>query len=322
MSESVMSPLSDAARALSGGIDAVVTHHRDGFRSGVARFNELLATRLGVALHDLYDRSLVSLSCPLLSFKAVELPARDRERLARNLESMPWQGIIFLHTYDDLPIERLLLRRARRVLCGNHEIFTRVREFHSDAELLWSPGLILEERTFMPVDVSVFSFGMAHKIRADMFGLLRDLLDDAGFSYSVYVSAANHETAMMRDAEDVWHEMQNIFSPERLYFLGNLSDVAVYNYLRQSTFFASFFIGGVRANNGTVAAAMEKGAVVLTNFDEFSPPEFRHMDNIVDIARCDELPLDPRVLRRISARALETARERGWDALVRRIAGQ
>ncbi len=53
-----------------------------------------------------------------------------------------------------------------------------------------------------------------------------------------------------------------------LYFLGNLSDVAVYNELRRATFFAAFFDGGVRANNTSVAAAMETGAVVITNLDQ------------------------------------------------------
>ena len=62
-----------------------------------------------------------------------------------------------------------------------------------------------------------------------------------------------------------------------LYFLGNLSDVAVYNQLRESTFFAAFFDRGVRANNTSVAAAMETGAVVITNLDELSPPEYVHM---------------------------------------------
>ena len=55
---------------------------------------------------------------------------------------------------------------------------------------------------------------------------------------------------------------------------------------------AAFFPSGVRANNGTVAAAMEHGAVVITNLDEFSPPEFVHMHNVVDINRCEELPLE------------------------------
>ncbi len=136
---------------------------------------------------------------------------------------------------------------------------------------------------------------MAHKIRTDLFQRLRALLDASGRSYAVYVSAANHETTRMKDAHLIFDEMHELF-PETLYFLGNLSDVAVFNYLRSSTFFATFFLGGVRANNGTVAAAMEKGAVVITNLDEHSPPELVHLENVIDVERCEELPLDPLVL--------------------------
>jgi hypothetical protein len=124
----------------------------------------------------------------------------------------------------------------------------------------------------------------------------------------------------MRDAHLIFDEMHEVF-PKTLFFVGNLSDVAVFNYLRSSTFFASFFLGGVRANNGSVAAAMEKGAVVVTNLDEHSPPEYVHMDNVIDIERCDALPLDPLVLKQISARAMESGRARGWDALVDRLLG-
>jgi hypothetical protein len=122
----------------------------------------------------------------------------------------------------------------------------------------------------------------------------------------------------MSDAHLIFDELHEIF-PDTLYFLGNLSDLAVYNYLRSSTFFASFFLGGVRANNGSVAAAMEKGAVVITNLDEHSPPEFVHLDNLIDIAQLTELPTDEGELEAISRRAAETARARGWDALVDRL---
>jgi hypothetical protein len=159
---------------------------------------------------------------------------------------------------------------------------------------------------------------MAHKIRVDMFRRLRELLDASGRSHVIYVSAANHETAHMRDAQLVFEEMHEIF-PKTLYFLGNLSDVAVFNRLQQSTFFAAFFEHGVRANNTSVAAAMERGAVVLTNLDSYSPAEYRHLENVVDIEQTDELPLDPLVLKRISVRAMETGRSRGWDELVRKL---
>jgi hypothetical protein len=95
--------------------------------------------------------------------------------------------------------------------------------------------------------------------------------------------------------------------------------VAVYNELRRATYFAAFFPGGVRGNNTTVAAAMETGAVVVTNLDRWSPPEYVHLENVIDIEQCDELPADPAVLERLRARAAETAAARGWDALVERL---
>jgi hypothetical protein len=298
----------------------VVTHHRDSFRSGVGRFNEVLAERLGVPLIGIRRLLSANVARPLLSFKASELAPAELAALSTLVTRKPCRWELFLHVYDGLELERALVAGAERVHCGNHEIFEQVGALNGSSQILWSPGLILDERAFAPVEVSVFSFGMAHKIRTDLFRRLRDLLDASGSRYAVYVSAANHETTRMRDAHLIFDEMHEVF-PETLFFLGNLSDVAVFNYLRSSTFFASFFLGGVRANNGSVAAAMEKGAVVLTNLDEHSPPEYVHMDNVIDIARCEELPLDPPALERIRMRAMETGRERGWDALVDRLVG-
>lgn len=299
-------------------IDAVVTHHSDSFRSGVGRFNELLAERLGVPLIGI--RKMLSAACsrPLLSFKVSELGSGERSTLSSLVDEKPFSWELFLHVYEGHALETELVAGASRVHCGNHEIFEQVKGLNPAAQILWSPGLILDERPFVETDVSVFSFGMAHKIRTDLFQRLRHLLDASGRSYAVYVSAANHETTRMRDAHLIFDEMHEIF-PETLFFLGNLSDVAVFNYLRSSTFFATFFLAGVRANNGSVAAAMEKGAAVITNLDEQSPPELVHMENVIDVARCDELPLDPVVLRGISERAMQTGRERGWDRLVERL---
>ena len=51
-------------------------------------------------------------------------------------------------------------------------------------------------------------------------------------------------------------------------------------------------------NVAHVAAAMDHGSIVITNLDEWSPPELVHMENVIDIRRCDELPLDPLVDRK------------------------
>ncbi len=299
-------------------VKAVVTHHHDGFRSGVARFNELLAERLSVPLYGLADDGLEAWANSLLSFKAGEMSGAERSALAERLSRADWHGEAYLHEYAGLDLERAILSRARRVHCGNLEIYEQVQSLNPECEIVWTPGLLVDRRDFEPVEVSVFSFGMAHKLRTDMFRRLRDLLDASRRSYAVYVSAANHETSSLEDAQAVFEELHEIFPG--LYFLGNLSDVAVHNQLRRSTFFAAFFPRGVRANNTTVAAAMETGTVVITNLDSHSPAEYVHMENLIDLERCKELPSDPAVLQGLRERALETARARGWDELVERMA--
>src|SRR5262245_20963219 len=66
-------------------VEAVVTHHRSGFRSGVARFNELLAERLGVPLYGLDDDG-PGWNRSLLSFKVGELDIAARAALAERLD--------------------------------------------------------------------------------------------------------------------------------------------------------------------------------------------------------------------------------------------
>ena len=294
----------------------VVTHHRDGFRSGVARFNELLADALGVPVRGLDELDGAG-PRPLLSFKVGELDGAAEAALTRWLAGGGAYEL-FLHDFGGAELERRLVEGAAHVHCGNAEIETAVRELAREADTVWTPGLILDDRVFPTVDVSVFSFGMAHKLQLDMFRRLRELLDASGGSYALYVSAANHETASLRDSASVFEELHEIF-PDELYFLGNLSDVAVFNYLRDTTYYAAFFPSGVRANNTSVASALERGAVVITNLDEHSPPEYRHGENVLDIRRCERLPTEPGELEAIAAAAAETGRSRSWARLVERL---
>lgn len=296
----------------------LVTHRTNGFTSGVARFNQICAELLRIPVATLFGNDLPRSGDPLLSFKVSEFTDEERAALDRILDEVTWRYSTFLHDYAGTDLERRLVAGAQVVYCGNPDIERRVRRLNAQTETLWSPGLILDARRFEPTAISVFSFGMAHKLHTAMFERLRDLLDASGHSYAVYVSGANHESASMGDAQVVYQEMNRIF-PRGLYFLGNLSDMAVYNYLQTATFFSAFFPGGVRANNGSVAAAMDHGSVVITNLDDMSPSEFVHMENVIDIMQCDQLPIDPLVLKRISVRAEETAHARGWNQLVERL---
>lgn len=297
-------------------LDAVVTHHVDGFRSGVARFNELLARQLDVPVARL-DGVADAGRCPLLSFKVSELDAESAASVARWLEE-PRTYEVFLHDFRGDELERRLVAGAQRVHCGNAEIEAAVRALSDRVDTLWTPGLILDERVFHETEISVFSFGMAHKLQLEMFRKLRGLLDATGRSYAIYVSAANHETASLRDSASVFEELHEIF-PQELYFLGNLSDVAVFNYLREATYYAAFFPSGVRSNNTSVASALERGAVVVTNLDKHSPAEYRHLENVIDIEQSDALPTDVETLEAIAAAAVETSRSLTWQRLVERL---
>lgn len=299
-------------------VDCVVTHHLNPFASGVVRFNEILADRLGVPYLGLFDPRLGAYDCPLLSFKVSELGDSEQDALDRMLDARTWRYQVYLHDWSGLPLERRLASGAEHLWCGNLEVHEQVMGLNPHTEVVWTPGLLTDQRRYHPAEISVFSFGMAHKIRADMFRRLRELLERSGRSYAVYVSSANHETRSIKDAQAVFEEMTEIF-PRSFYFVGNLSDVAVYNHLHTTTYFAAFFPSGVRDNNTSVAAAMEQGSVVITNLDRHAPPHLVHMENVIDINYCEALPDDPVVVKRLSLAAMESARSRSWEQLAKRL---
>lgn len=303
----------------SGGVtvDAVVTHHLNSFASGVARFNEILAEHLGVPLLGVTAEEVLECRHPCLSFKYSELSPEAEERLERMAAEPDRVYDLLLHDIAATELESRMIAGAAHVWCGNSEIDDEVAKRREGGHsAVWTPSLLLDERRYPPVALSVFSFGMAHKIQTQRFARLRDLLEATGKPYAVYISSANHETASIRDGQSVFEEMHELFPPETLYFLGNLSDVAIFNFLRTTTFFASFFPRGARANNTTISAAMEQGCVVITNLDGFSPPHLEHMANVIDIERCEKLPEDQLELGRLGLSAMEGARSRGWQDLV------
>ena len=160
---------------------------------------------------------------------------------------------------------------------------------------------------------------MAHKIRVPLYRRLRDLLEATGKTYSVFVSTALHENTSFDDSFVVrFEELQSIFNGQ-IYFMGYLSDTAVFNHLVDCTFLAAFFEKGLRANNTTVNAAMEVGCAVITNLDEHSPEGLVHMKNVIDINRCDRLP-EAAEAETIGRAAREIAHaDYGWDQLVAQL---
>jgi hypothetical protein len=184
---------------------------------------------------------------------------------------------------------------------------------------MFCPGTILNPQRFQNTDLSVFTFGMAHKIRVPLYRRLHELLEATGKSYSVFVSTALHENTSFDGSFVVrFEELQAIFNGQ-VYFMGYLSDTAVYNHLLDCTFLAAFFEKGLRANNTTVNAAMESGCAVITNLDECSPAGLVHMKNVIDINLCDRLPGEEETQRLGRAARAVAQAEYGWDRLVAQL---
>ena len=248
-----------------------------------------------------------------------ELPPDACATLDRLLDELPAWGC-FLHELCGSPLEDRIVGVAEPLLAGNDEIAAALDARGLPSRRAWAPGMVFDTK-LAPAELSIFSFGMAHKLPVAHYVRLRELLEADGRSYALYFSNASHETATIGDEERVFAAMRELF-PRNLFFLGHLSDVAIYNWMRDTTFFAAFFRDGARANNTSIASAMEHGAVVITNLDEHSPPALRHRGNVIDLNRAEGLPSDPLEFGRLSVRAIETARERDWDALVQIVSAK
>lgn len=299
--------------------DCIVGYHMNPLTCGVAKFNAILGERLGVPVIHVFDPALAAARTPLLSIKGSEFSPEDLARLRAVVGGLaadcaPW---FFLHGFDALPAEVEMLARAEGVFCGSAKIHADVSPLVARTRALWSPSTL--RPTTAPTgeaEVRLFSFGMAHKLRTAHYLRLRDLLEASGRSYSISLSAALHEgTSFEEGFSAAFDELSALFG-ERVRFQGFLSDDAVVDQLRGSSFFVAFFETGVRDNNSSVIAAMEQGCVVITNLDGDSPSFLRHGETVLDIAALRDLPIDAAALSALSARAREAVRGLTWDYLL------
>lgn len=295
--------------------DCIAGYHLNPLTCGVAKFNDILGEKLGVPVLSIFDPALPNQASVLLSIKCAEFTEYDLFRLYSMVANAPAQLRIslFLHDFSDTLTERALVSRSQVVYCGNHEIYERLSPVCGNLVRLWSPATLQSRGDYVPGELTVFTFGMAHKLRAGYYYCLKELLETTGRTYTVFISTALHEgTAFEGTFSAAFDQLQGIFG-DHVRFLGFLSDDAVYQYLRHSTFFAAFFDKGVRDNNSSVNAAMQAGAVVITNLDSFSPPDFRHGSNVLDIERIRDLPTGTDVLTAISESARSTVALRSWE---------
>jgi hypothetical protein len=238
-------------------IDAVLSYHVDPISCGVTKFSQQLAKRLDVPWGALLRDELTDTWVPLLSLKIGEIAGR------RIPSAWHTTHDLFLH---DVPQDGYI-GTPRRVFAANAEIADEIRPQRPDVIPAWCPSLV-EAQPREPI--TVLSFGMAHKLRADLYATLKEKLDATGEPYVVYVSAALHDGTSFSDAAQSFETLRKLFGMNFV-FLGTLSDEAMVDRLRTCTYVAAFFEKGLRENNTSVMAALEYGASVLTNHDNHTP---------------------------------------------------
>ena len=300
-------------------IDCIAGYHLNPWTCGIAKFNSILSRQLELPVVKFGSPELASFCHPLVSVKVAEFTDVDQRALGSWLSDRPVPYELFLHGFDGTELEKRLVKGAERIFSVNKEISAGVSPLRPDQQPVFCPGMLVKPQRFKRSELSVFTFGMAHKIRVPLYRRLHDLLDATGRSYSVYVSTALHENTNFDGSFVVrFEELQAIFNGQ-VYFMGYLSDTAVFNHLVDSTYLAAFFEKGLRANNTTVNAAMEYGCAVITNLDHHSPDGIAHMKNVIDINRCDRLP-GTEEAQRIGRSAREIAQsDYGWDQLVAQL---
>lgn len=300
-------------------MDCILGYHLNPLTCGVGRFNRALGDQLGLPVFSMFSEKGMAAKRPLLSFKVSEMSTTALKHLSE-IAHRPdvWPSLrLFFHDYSATSIEATLMRRAEKIYSGNEVITNELRALHPDVVQAWCPGFLFERRLFgFDTEVKIYTFGMAHKLRVDYFHLLHDLLERTGKEYMIYVSAAIHEGTSLDDSfTAAYEELRTIFG-DKVFFVGFLSDAALYALLKECRYFAAFFADGVRANNTSVSTAMQNGVVVLTNLDSGSPPDFRHLETIVDIRQClDGLPLDAELLDRVALNGSKASEKLGWSPL-------
>ena len=301
--------------------DCIAAYRLNPQLSGVAKFNAMLAERLRLPVHSVFDDVLLHVRHPLFSFKISDFAKKKEQRMlmARLRTFKKGRSFsLFLHTFAGTMLEREIVSSAQTVYCGNREIYKKLSAFHPHAIELWSPSLLIDTRPIFQTEITVFCFGMAHKIQGDMFAKLHRLLEKTEKTFSLLMSTAFHESVTLEESTQAFKKIEKIFG-ERFYHLGFLSDVSVAYFLRHATFFTAFFEGGVKNNNSTVNAAMAQGAAVITNLGRYSPLSFIHLDNMIDINQCTALPLEKNLIMSLRRNAHKTSASMDMETLVERM---
>ena len=274
---------------------SVVSFHTNPYTCGVARFNQALAKSLQVPIESVLQFEASQETVSLLSLKFDEIPEAMSERLLENLDQQLATFDLFLHGINQSAIESKYIAKARRVIVASREYADLIQEQRSDVIALFAPGAGVSglRSTF---DITLLTFGMAHKIRSDGYRKLGAMLKTDSRTFQLEISTALHDgTSFSEDFFSVGSEIGEVFEGN-VSFLGFLADDEVSRRLTNADALVAFFPSGARENNTTVLSAMAHGCAVITNLDEYSPPWMKHGESVFDVNQLASFPSNEELL--------------------------
>lgn len=297
---------------------AIVSFHTNPYTCGVARFNQSLAQAMNVSVVQLDSYcSSPQPGVALLSIKLEELQAASLTALMHAVREKKFEFALLLHGLNHSEAERELCRRSKSIFAASAEIAAKLKPDHPEVVAVFAPGApVLPPKE--PVDCTLLTFGMAHKIRSEGYRRLGALLDRDSRTFRLEISTALHEGGTFDESFfTVSEEISAAFSGN-VRFLGFLTDAEVSERLLTVDALVAFFPRGARENNTTVLSAMSHGCPVITNLDEHSPNWMGHEQTIFDVEKLRKFPeLDE--LRRVAVAGKSAAGEFTFDRLARLI---
>ena len=291
----------------------MASFHTNPYTCGVARFNVSLASALNSKVSSLALTSTSESGKILLSIKLQEIDDAGKVNLEKILRNSNLTFDVFLHASEGSDLENRLLKRAQKVFAASAEIGEEIKSRRPDVVNLFAPGAPISAMA-KQTEISLLTFGMAHKISATGYRKLAKILAALNKSFKLEVSSALHEgTSFDESFFSVANEISQAFGGN-VVFLGFLADQEVSRRLQETTALVAFFPNGVRENNTTVMSAMAHGCAVITNLDSLSPEWMKHGHNVFDINKLKNFP-DAAQIAIVRKNAKLAIAEFGFDRL-------
>jgi hypothetical protein len=298
----------------------VVSSHENPALSGVAKFGLDVASKTGAKFVSIKEEVEYGRSPVFFSLKLTDAKSEDFDALEKLLERFKEQNVtfdLFMHQFSNHVIEKEFFSLSRYIYCGNNEMFSNLGEYKDKGILAWCPPSVdfkqdLESSSIL----QIFSFGMAHKVKVNYHEQMKNALEKLQVDFSLWISYAFHEKANFSDFKKISLDLHNIYG-DKMRYLGFLSDDGVNYFLNKSHMAIAFFEDGVRANNTSVYASMQRKCAVITNLDNYSPDWLAHGKNILDIKKLEKENLLMESIINIGENAyIDAYKYARWDSLI------